>query len=85
MMRFEISMANQTVGSDRDFRLFRFCLSWCLGVLVVFHCLLSPTVEAAFEHSHAQWDALTKKHVIWLPGGHASQVDYSGFKVDRQE
>jgi uncharacterized protein DUF547 len=40
---------------------------------------------AAFDHSHAQWDALTKKHVVWLAGGHASQVDYSGFKADRPE
>ena len=40
---------------------------------------------AAFDHSHAQWDALTKKHVVWLQGGHASQVDYRGFKADREE
>ncbi len=38
---------------------------------------------SAFDHSHAQWDALTKKHVTWLPGGHASQVDYKGFQADR--
>jgi hypothetical protein len=48
--------------------------------------LLLPGLSfAAFDHSHAQWDALTKKHVIWLPGGHASQVDYGGFKADRKE
>jgi len=48
--------------------------------------LLSPAgALAAFDHSHAQWDALTKKHVVWLTGGHASQVDYNGFKTDRQE
>lgn len=46
--------------------------------------LSASTVEAAFDHSHAQWDTLTKKHVAWLPGGHASQVDYKGFRVDRQ-
>jgi len=49
------------------------------GVLLLF----AFTAEAAFDHSHAQWDALTKKHVVWLPGGHASQVDYAGFKADR--
>ena len=38
---------------------------------------------SAFDHSHAQWDALTKKHVTWLSGGHASQVDYKGFQADR--
>ena len=48
--------------------------------------LLSPGLSsAAFDHSHAQWDALTKKHVVWLASGHASQVDYSGFKTDRKE
>ena len=48
--------------------------------------LLPPGFSfAAFDHSHAQWDALTKKHVVWLSGGHASQVDYSGFKADGKE
>jgi len=51
------------------------------GVILLF----ASTVEAAFDHSHAQWDALTKKYVVWLPGGHASQVDYGGFKADRKE
>ena len=46
--------------------------------------LLVPGFAAAFDHSHAQWDALTKKHVVWLPGGNASQVDYQGFQADRQ-
>ena len=46
--------------------------------------LLLPGFAAAFDHSHAQWSALTKKHVTWLAGGHASQVDYTGFKADRQ-
>jgi len=47
--------------------------------------LLPGIAHAAFDHSHARWDALTNKHVVWLPGGHASQVDYSSFKTDRQE
>jgi len=51
------------------------------GVILLF----ASTVEAAFDHSHAQWEALTKKHVVWLPRGHASQVDYGGFKADRKE
>jgi hypothetical protein len=45
--------------------------------------LLPVSGFAAFDHSHAQWDALTKQHVVWLPGGHASQVDYKGFQADR--
>lgn len=46
--------------------------------------LLLPGFAAAFDHSHAQWDVLVKKQVAWLPGGHASQVDYAGFQGDRQ-
>jgi Protein of unknown function, DUF547 len=41
------------------------------------------SANAAFDHSHAQWDALTKKHVVWLPGGTASQTDYRGFQSER--
>ena len=54
-------------------------------VLFVTLVSLIPFFPAhAFDHSHAQWDALTKKHVVWLPGGHASQIDYKGFQADRQ-
>jgi hypothetical protein len=46
--------------------------------------LLAPGFAlAAFDHSHAQWEALAKKHVVWLPDGHASQADYKGFQADR--
>jgi hypothetical protein len=37
----------------------------------------------AFDHSHAAWDALLKKHVAWQAGGHESKVSYAGFKQDR--
>jgi hypothetical protein len=43
----------------------------------------TPAPAAGFDHAHARWDALTKKHVVWLAGGHASRVDYSGFAADR--
>jgi len=35
----------------------------------------------AFEH--VAWDALLKKHVVLLPGAHASQVRYDGLAADR--
>ena len=55
-------------------------------VLLTFLILLLPLPAfAAFDHSHAHWDRLTKQHVVWLSGGHATQVDYKGFKVDRKE
>jgi hypothetical protein len=52
-------------------------------LLALLILLLPGFASAAFDHSHAQWDALTKKHVTWLPGGHASQVDYKGFQAER--
>jgi len=44
--------------------------------------LASPAL-ARFDHDHAAWDALLKKHVRWLPDQKASRVDYAGFKADR--
>jgi hypothetical protein len=37
----------------------------------------------AFDHSHAAWTALLKRHVVLLRGGQASQVRYAGFAADR--
>ncbi len=37
----------------------------------------------AFDHSHAAWSALLKKHVVPLQGGRASQVRYAAFATDR--
>jgi hypothetical protein len=37
----------------------------------------------AFDHSHAAWDALLKKHVTVAASGNASRVDYAGFLKDR--
>lgn len=36
-----------------------------------------------FDHSHAAWDALLKKHVVLVSGGNASQVRYAEFARDR--
>ena len=38
---------------------------------------------AAFDHGHAAWTALLKKHVVLLDGGKASQVRYAGMAADR--
>ncbi len=37
----------------------------------------------SFDHGHAVWDALLKKHVRLINNGNASQVDYKGFAADR--
>ena len=36
-----------------------------------------------FDHSHAAWSALLKKHVVVLEGGKVSQVRYAEFANDR--
>lgn len=38
---------------------------------------------AQFDHSHAAWSALLKKHVVLLDGGKASQLRYAGMAADR--
>ncbi|WP_088280242.1 DUF547 domain-containing protein [Ideonella sp. A 288] len=36
-----------------------------------------------FDHGHAAWTALLKKHVVVLGGGKASQLRYAGMAADR--
>ena len=38
---------------------------------------------AQFDHSHAAWNALLKKHVVLIHGGQSSQVRYADFAKDR--
>src|SRR6266480_3342367 len=38
----------------------------------------------AFDHSHAAWQALLKKHVVVLDGGKASRLRYAGMAQDRE-
>jgi hypothetical protein len=47
--------------------------------------LTGPAAAEAqgFDHSHAAWTALLKKHVVLLEGGKASQVRYAEFANDR--
>ena len=39
--------------------------------------------QAGFDHSHAAWTALLKKHVVVERGGRASSVRYAAFAADR--
>jgi Protein of unknown function, DUF547 len=50
-----------------------------LGALV----LPLGSAHAQFDHSHAAWTQLLKKHVVLLDGAKASQVRYAGFAQDR--
>jgi hypothetical protein len=52
-------------------------------LIVLAVALAAVPAQAAFDHTHAAWDALVKKHVTVLPGQHASQMDYAGMARDR--
>lgn len=39
---------------------------------------------AAFDHAHAAWGALLRKHVVLVEGGKASQVRYAGMARERR-
>ena len=46
--------------------------------------LLAATAAfAQFDHSHAQWNSLLKKHVVLVDGGKTSQMRYAGMSADR--
>ena len=47
--------------------------------------LLLPlrALAQSFDHGHAAWTALLKKHVRLIDGGKASQVNYAGMAADR--
>jgi hypothetical protein len=45
--------------------------------------VLAQTAAAAFDHSHAAWTALLKKHVRVIDGGRASQLRYAGMATDK--
>ena len=46
-------------------------------------CLPALAQTAAFDHGHAAWTLLLKKHVVLQGGGKASQVRYAGMASDR--
>ena len=46
--------------------------------------MLAPVGHArGFDHDHAAWTALLKKHVVLVRGGQASLLRYAGFAADR--
>ncbi len=47
--------------------------------------LWAPLGYAAFDQSHAAWDALLKRHVRLSPGGTASTVRYAGIKTEQSQ
>ena len=45
--------------------------------------LVSAEARAGFDHTHAAWTDLLRKHVRVAPDGNGSRVDYRGFAADR--
>ncbi|KPF44556.1 hypothetical protein D621_19015 [beta proteobacterium AAP51] len=60
-------------------------LGWGLAAAWSLSALHRPSraQTAGFDHSHAAWTALLRKHVRLLRGGQATQVAYAAFKTDR--
>ena len=53
-----------------------FAIAWSLFAA-------APNAQPSFDHTHAAWDALLRKHVKLVNEGRASQVDYKGFAQER--
>jgi hypothetical protein len=51
--------------------------------VILLSLALVATPVAAFDHSHAAWDALLRKHVVLLEGGKVSQLRYAGMAQER--
>ena len=52
-------------------------------LMLLLSMLWAPLGQAAFDHGHAAWDALLKKHVVVSASGSASTVRYAGLQADR--
>lgn len=64
----------------------RHCLGLALAASAATAGLQPLAVRAqatGFDHTHAAWTALLRKHVRLLRGGQATQVAYTGFAADR--
>lgn len=56
---------------------------WTLGVLGLMS--VAGAARAQFDHSHAAFTALLKKHVVLVDGGKASKVRYGELKNERAQ
>ena len=54
-------------------------LSGAMGAALI----ARPSAAQSFDHGHAAWTALLRKHVVLLNGGLASQLRYAGLAADR--
>jgi Protein of unknown function, DUF547 len=56
---------------------------WWMRLVALLILAACPLAHAQFDHTHAAWDALLRKHVRWLPDNKQSRVDYDGLRTDR--
>ena len=57
---------------------------WLLGsAAALLVATARPARAQTFDHGHAAWTTLLKKHVVLLRAGQASQVRYAAFSGDR--
>jgi hypothetical protein len=54
-------------------------------VISIFFGVVCTAQARPIDHQYSKWDALTRKHVQWLPDNSQSRVDYTGFKADHQQ
>lgn len=51
--------------------------------LFVFSLSVAPVSGSDFDDRHTTWDRLLRAHVRWIDDGVNTQVDYAGFRKDR--
>jgi len=56
-----------------------------LALTVALLVLMAADARAQFDHTHAAWTALLRKHVRIAADGNSSRVDYKGFAADRAQ
>ena len=57
-----------------------------LKTLLVLSFFLGSFAQAKpIDHQYANWEALSKKHVRWLPDQSQSRTDYAGFKTEHAQ
>ena len=52
--------------------------------LVALVLMLTAATASAFDHSHAAWNPLLKKHVVLVQGSNAAQLRYAGMLAERK-
>jgi hypothetical protein len=60
-------------------------LRFCFRLFLAFILLCAFDASAAFDHTHAVWGALLKRHLVLGEGARSSRVDYTGMSRDRAQ